>query len=49
VSLPVVFRRTAAEEFLEARDWYEAKRQGLGEEFVACVDGAIAEASQAQR
>lgn len=45
MNLPVVFRRAVAEEFLEAREWYEAKRGGLGEEFVACVDTAVAVAS----
>ena len=37
MTLPVVFRRAAAEEFLEARDWYEAKREGLGQDFAVVL------------
>ncbi|MEO8336317.1 MAG: type II toxin-antitoxin system RelE/ParE family toxin [bacterium] len=36
-----VFRRAAREELLEARNWYDAQRLGLGEEFARSIDGAI--------
>jgi toxin ParE1/3/4 len=38
-----VLRREAALEFREAREWYEARRTGLGAEFEAQVDAAIAD------
>ena len=37
MSLPVVLRDEAQEEFDAAFDWYEAKRPGLGVEFAAQV------------
>lgn len=37
-----VFRPEAQAEALEARRWYEARRGGLGEEFGAEVDAAVA-------
>jgi toxin ParE1/3/4 len=46
VSLPVLFRPDAATELTEAWDWYEAKREGLGGEFVICVEAAIARAAR---
>ena len=38
----VVFRPEADEEAAEVHRWYEAKRLGLGDEFGAEVDAAIA-------
>jgi len=35
--LPLIFRRPARIEFDEATDWYEARRSGLGADFVAEV------------
>ena len=37
-----VFRPQAEAEALEARSWYEARRTGLGEEFGAEIDAAVA-------
>ena len=37
MSLPVVLRAAAKAEFDEAFDWYEARRPGLGVDFVARV------------
>lgn len=37
-----VFRLQAEAEALDARRWYEARRAGLGEEFGAEVDAAVA-------
>ena len=37
-----VFRPQAEAEALEARRWYEARRAGLGDEFGAEVDAAVA-------
>ena len=42
VSYRVVFRPQAQAELLEARDWYEARQEGLGFEFSAAVDATIA-------
>ena len=38
---PVRFRPQAEVEFLEARSWYDGRRQGLGAEFGAAVDGLV--------
>lgn len=37
MNLPIVLRDEAEAEFDEAFDWYDAKRAGLGLEFVAEV------------
>jgi len=39
--LPVVFRPQAEDEVLEARQWYEERRVGLGREFGQAVDGIV--------
>lgn len=41
--LPVRLRPAALQELTEAWSWYEAKREGLGDEFRACLDAGIAE------
>jgi plasmid stabilization system protein ParE len=41
VSYRVVFRPQAQVELLEARDWYEARQEGLGVDFSAAVDATI--------
>ena len=38
----VVFRPQADDEAVEVRGWYEARRPGLGNEFGAEVDAAVA-------
>ena len=38
----VIFRTEAVAEALEARQWYEERRRGFGEEFGTAVDDAIA-------
>lgn len=38
----VSFRPQAEAEALDVRRWYENRRQGLGAEFAAAVEGAIA-------
>lgn len=45
MTLRVVFRRAALTEFEDAADWYETRRRGLGEEFVAEVTDAIERAA----
>ena len=42
----VVFRRAAQRELENATLWYEERRAGLGAEFAAEVDGAIASIAQ---
>jgi plasmid stabilization system protein ParE len=37
----VVFRPEAEDEVLEARDWYETRRLGLGKEFARAIDETI--------
>ena len=44
--LPVVFRPQAEVEVLAARQWYEARRLGLGSEFRAAVDEAVGRVSR---
>jgi plasmid stabilization system protein ParE len=41
VSRRVVFRPQAEDEVLEVRQWYEARRPGLGANFGAAVDQVI--------
>jgi plasmid stabilization system protein ParE len=38
VSLPLVLRPAARTDLLEARDWYEQQRPGLGDAFVDAVE-----------
>ena len=40
--LPVRLRPVALEELAQAWGWYESRREGLGDEFRACVDVGIA-------
>jgi len=37
----IVFRPQAEDEALEARQWYESRRAGLGKEFGQSVDGLL--------
>ena len=37
----VVFRPEAEDEVLEAREWYETRRSGLGKEFAQAVDEIV--------
>lgn len=41
--LPVRLRPIALAELTDAWRWYEEQREGLGDEFRACVDAAMAE------
>lgn len=41
--LPVRLRPAALAELTDAWRWYEEQREGLGDEFRACVDAAMAE------
>jgi hypothetical protein len=36
--LPLVVRPEAQADLLEARDWYDRQRNGLGQQFVDAVD-----------
>lgn len=38
MSLPLVINPLAEMDLAEARDWYEHRRTGLGDEFLICVD-----------
>lgn len=44
---PALLRPDAEAELLAAWAWYEAQRSGLGDEFVACVEAALAIAARA--
>lgn len=37
----VVFRPEAEDELLEAREWYETRRSGLGQQFAQAVDELV--------
>lgn len=45
MSLRVLFRRAAEEEFVEAAAWYEQQRRGLGLQFIAEIDEAVERAA----
>lgn len=45
MSLPVVFRAAARNEFEEAATWYDQRRPGLGEEFLREIDEAVLRAA----
>jgi plasmid stabilization system protein ParE len=38
---PPILRAAAAADVEEAYDWYEAQREGLGDEFLAAVQAAL--------
>jgi plasmid stabilization system protein ParE len=38
MSLPVTFRHIARTELVEAVDWYETRKAGLGAEFILALD-----------
>ncbi len=42
MSLPVTLRPQVEAELLDAADWYDAQRVGLGEQLLICVEAAIA-------
>lgn len=44
---PVRLRPVALAELTDAWRWYEEQREGLGDEFRACVDAAMAEIARA--
>jgi plasmid stabilization system protein ParE len=37
----VVFRRGVRSEIVAARNWYERQREGLGDEFIECIEAAL--------
>lgn len=41
--LPVRLRPAALQELTEAWSWYGTRREGLGDEFRACLDAGLAE------
>lgn len=41
MTLPVTFTAAARAEFIEAAAWYEAKRPGLGGDFIARIDQCV--------
>jgi plasmid stabilization system protein ParE len=41
VSLPLIINPLAEGDLAEAQLWYEAQREGLGGEFLACVEAAL--------
>jgi plasmid stabilization system protein ParE len=41
MTLPAVFRPEAAVDVLEARDYYERQRTGLGDQFAAAIDETV--------
>jgi toxin ParE1/3/4 len=42
MSVPLIVRPEAEQDMAEARDWYEAQRVGLGDEFLTAVDDVFA-------
>ena len=37
----LIFSPEVAQDLLEAYDWYQERRDGLGDEFLSCVDACI--------
>lgn len=46
MSLPVVFRRAARAELIEAAAWYDARQAGLGAAFIAEIDRCVTLAAE---
>jgi plasmid stabilization system protein ParE len=49
VSLPLRIRAEATAELNEAWNWYEERREGLGDELLGCVEGALAAIQRSPR
>jgi toxin ParE1/3/4 len=41
MSLPLIINPLAENDLAEARAWYEAKQDGLGDEFLLCIEEAL--------
>jgi toxin ParE1/3/4 len=41
MSLPLIITQEAEWDLADAKSWYERKREGLGEQFVLCVEAAL--------
>jgi plasmid stabilization system protein ParE len=41
MSRPIIITQEAEEDIAEAKDWYNMRRPGLGEEFLLCVEDAL--------
>lgn len=41
MSVPLIITHKAEMDLAEAKAWYEDKREGLGKEFVMCVEAAL--------
>lgn len=41
MALPVVFRRAVGRDLAEGYWWYEERRRGLGEQYLAAVDATF--------
>lgn len=46
---PLVIEPEAEEDIRSARDWYEAQREGLGEDFTLCLDACFGTVQQQPR
>lgn len=42
MTLPIIFRPEADDDVIEARDWYERKQSGLGDQFSDALEDVIA-------
>ena len=41
MSLPLIITPAAEADLAEARAWYESKRDGLGDEFLLCIEAGL--------
>jgi len=41
MSVDLVFASEVEQDLAEAYDWYQERKEGLGSEFLTCVDGCI--------
>jgi plasmid stabilization system protein ParE len=46
MSLPLIVRPEAEQDAAEARDWYESRREGLGDEFLVELDATFSRIRQ---
>ena len=41
MTLPITFHRAARAELIDAADWYQSKRPGLGDEFIVEIERCV--------
>jgi plasmid stabilization system protein ParE len=47
MTLPLIIRPAAEADLADAKDWYDGRREGLGDEFLLCVEEALGRLTRA--